>query len=127
MIRLRTLFLKIFLWFWLAISLIFVAHSLSAMAVFDRGAQGFVGKQISVHALVATEKYEQGGRASAAAYLALLERNTRARLRLHDAQGNELAGAALTPEAGAVLREALARGGDHYDQSARTDFLASWV
>ena len=127
MIRLRTLFLKIFLWFWLAMSLIFIAHSLSAMAVFDRGAKGFVGKQMSIHALVTTEKYEQVGKGAADEYLSLLENNIRTRLRLYDVQGKGLAGRELTPEAEAVMREALARGEDHYEQSARTDYLATWV
>ena len=123
----RSLFLKIFLWFWLAMLLTFIAHSLSAMAVFDRGAQGFVGKQMFVHATVATEKYEQGGRVAADDYLSLLERNTRTRLRLYDDKGNELAGGDLSPEAQKIMREAVSRGEDQYEQSARTDFLASWV
>jgi two-component system sensor histidine kinase CpxA len=127
MIRLQSLFLKIFLWFWLATLLIAVVNSLSAMLVFDEGAKGFVSRQMLMPAITATEKYEAGGKTAADNYFSLLERNTRTRFHLYDEQGNDLAGQQLQPAALPVMRQAIATGVDQYNQSERTDFLAVWV
>jgi signal transduction histidine kinase len=127
MIGMQSLFLKIFLWFWLAMSLIFIAYSLSAMLVFDEGAKGFVSRQMLVPAITATEKYEVSGKTAADDYFSLLERNTRTRFHLYDEQGTPLAGQELLPAAQSAMRQAIAKGTDHFDQSASTDFLAVWV
>lgn len=127
MIRPQSLFIKIFLWFWMAMLFTFIAYSLSSTLVFDKGAKGFVSKQMLVPAITATEKYEAGGQTAADNYFSLLERNTRTRFHLYDDQGNALAGQELQPAAQVLMRKAIAGGVDQYDQSASTDFLAIWV
>jgi two-component system, OmpR family, sensor histidine kinase CpxA len=127
MIRPQSLFIKIFLWFWLAMLFTVMAYSLSSTLVFDKGAKGFVSRQMLVPAITATEKYEASGKAAADAYFNLLERSTRTRFQLYDEQGNALAGQELLPAAQFIMRQAIANRTDQFDQSARTDFLAVWV
>ncbi len=123
----RSLFLKIFIWFWLAMGLIVLAHSLSAMMVFDEGAKGFVGKQLTMYGIAAAEIYELRGKQQADDYLSLLERNTRMRVRLFDDRGNKLAGGELMDEAKATLQSVVTTGKESFWQTAKTDFLAKWL
>lgn len=123
----RSLFLKIFIWFWLAMGLIVVAHSLSAMMVFDEGARGFVSKQMTMYGVAAAEFYDLRGKESADEYLNLLEHNTRMRIRLFDDQGNQLAGGELTEGAKATLGGIVTTGKESFSQTAKTDFLAQWL
>jgi two-component system sensor histidine kinase CpxA len=123
----RSLFLKIFLWFWVAMAMVVLASSLTAMMVYDRGAKGFVGGQMAIYGLTAAEKFEQGGKAAADEYLSMVERNTRMRAHLFDDQGNELAGRELTAATGEMARALVASGEEKFEQTARTDFLAKWI
>jgi signal transduction histidine kinase len=123
----RSLFLKIFLWFWLAMGLLVVAHSLSAMMVFDEGARGFVSKQMTMYGVAAAEFYDLRGKESADEYLKLLERNTRMRIRVFDDQGNQLAGGELTEGAKVTLGGIVTTGKESFSQTAKTDFLAQWL
>src|ERR1044072_5177797 len=94
----RSLFLKIFIWFWLAMGLIVLAHSLSAMMVFDEGAKGFVGRQVTMYGVAAAEIYELRGPEPAEEYLQLVERNTRMRVGLFNDWGQQLAGSEFTDD-----------------------------
>lgn len=123
----RSLFLKIFIWFWLAMGLIVLAHSLSAMMVFDEGAKGFVGKQMTMYGVAAAEIYDLRGKEQADDYLKLLERNTRLRICLFDDGGNKLAGEELTDEAKVTLQSIVTTGKESFSQTAKTDFFAKWL
>ena len=123
----RSLFLKIFFWFWIAMALVVLANSLTAMMVYDTGAKGFVGGQLTLYGLTAAEKYEQGGKAAADAYLSLVERNTQMRAHLFDENGNELAGRELTSLTTEMARTLIPGGEEKFEQTARTDFLAKWI
>ncbi len=123
----RSLFLKIFIWFWVAMGLIVLAHSLSAMLVFDEGAKGFVGKQMTMYGVAAAEIYELRGQEQADDYLKLLERNTRMRVGLFDDRGHKLAGGELTDEARVKLQSVVITGKESFWQTAKTDFLAKWL
>ncbi|MEW6130371.1 MAG: ATP-binding protein [Acidobacteriota bacterium] len=123
----RSLFFKIFIWFWVAMALIVLVHSLSAMMVFDSGAKGFVGGQLAMHGVAVAEIYELRGKDQANEYLKLLERNTRTRAGLFDDSGNRLAGSELTDDARASLQDAIATGNDSFRQTAKTDYLAKWL
>ena len=127
MIRMRSLFLKIFLWFWLAMALVVLAHSIAAMMVYDRGAKGFVGRQLELYALTAAETYERDGQAKTDAYLRLVERNGRARLHLFDTNGTQLAGRDATPPVRALAQTVVAGSEEGFEQTARTDFIAKRV
>src|SRR5215212_9172998 len=118
----RSIFLKIFIWFWLAMALVVLAHSLSTMMVFDETPRRRLEGELTMFGLGAAEKYEREGKAGADDYLSLLERTTRARAYLFDDSGNEVAGR----EAPAPVKEAAqavaAEQKDRFVQSARTDF-----
>jgi len=120
----RSLFLKIFVWFWLAISLVVLAHAVSTMMVFDETPKPMREGQLTIFGLTATEKYEREGRAGADAYLALLERTARTRAYLFDENGNQVAGREATPTARAMAQAIAAGGEDGFNQTARTDYAA---
>lgn len=123
----HSLFLKIFLWFWVAMTLVVLANSLTAMAVYDRGAKGFVGGQLFLHGLTAAEKYEQGGKAAADDYLQLVERSTQMRAQLFDENGGELAGRQLTALTREMVGNLVVNGEERFEQTARTDFSAKLI
>lgn len=107
----RSLFLRVFVWFWLTIALVVTVHFLSTrMAASAEGRMPFLQGQLTVHGLTAAEKYEQGGRSAAFDYLALLERATPTRAYLFDEDGNEVAGREAPSEVTELARMVAARG-----------------
>lgn len=120
----RSLFLKIFVWFWLAMALVVLAHSLSTMMVFDETPKRMLGDQLIMHGIMVTEKYEREGKAGADNYLSLLERTTRSRAYLFDENGNEVAGREPPPKVREIAQALVAAGQDSFIQTARTDFVA---
>lgn len=108
-------------------ALVVLAHSLSTMMVFDRGAKGFVGGQLTMYGLAAAEKFEQQGTAATDDYLALVERTTRVRAFLFDENGRQLAGGVPTAKAQELIRKATEGGEENFNQTARMDYLAKWV
>jgi two-component system sensor histidine kinase CpxA len=123
----RSLFLKIFIWFWLAMGLIVVVHSLSAMLVFDEGAKGFVGRQATMYGVAAAEIYELRGKEPADEYLKLLEHNTRMRVWLFNDYGLQLAGSELSGDAKLTAQGVATSGKESFRQTTKTDFLAKWL
>ena len=104
----RSLFLKVFLWFWLAMvfvggALIFTTHLTRTENSFRP--PHFVEAVLSAHARGAASAYERGGAPALAEYLRHVERETGLPMQLFDAGGSELTGADAPP----AVREAATR------------------
>jgi two-component system sensor histidine kinase CpxA len=91
----RSLFLKIFLFYWLAQALFLVLAILVTLAVQQRGEfAAWQGQQAKILA-TAVETYEQGGEAQVRRYLDDVREQQHVRVLLFDEQGNEVTGRAL--------------------------------
>jgi signal transduction histidine kinase len=123
----RSLFLKIFIWFWLAMALVVLAHALSTMLVFDETPKRRLEGELAMSGLTATEKYEQEGKAGADNYLDLLERTTRNRAYLFDENANQIAGREAPPMIAEMAQALVAGGESRFIQTARIDFMAKKV
>lgn len=120
----RSLFLRIFIWFWLAMAIVVLAHSISTMAVSDEGPKRMLGGQLAVYGMTATEKYEREGKDGANDYFNFLESNTRTRGYLFDQNGNAVAGKEAPQKVIEIARQLVAEGEDGFRQTATTDFVA---
>ena len=95
----HSLFLKIFLWFWLAMALVILAGFLAAVVTFREDGRGPGGPHhTSMYAITAAEKFEREGQAATNDYLNLLQETTRTRAHLFDRSGNQVAGSAVSSE-----------------------------
>ena len=105
-----SLFLKIFLWFWLAMTgvggaLVISGETtgsfpqISPFREFTRNAMSFARRS--------TQVLEQGGLPALEEYLEQLERNSRIRVVVFDSQGREISGRPAPPGAGALAARAL--------------------
>ncbi|MGH8773470.1 MAG: hypothetical protein ACREV2_20190, partial [Burkholderiales bacterium] len=99
----RGLFLKIFLWFSLSLTLIAVALVVSVLATRsgeDAGPPwfGLINSAVRIHALNAIAAFEQGGRATLDEYLMELRQRARVEGYLFDERGLELDGSAAADE-----------------------------
>ena len=91
----RSLFLKVFLWFWLAMALVIGAFLITNELTrpddtFSRGSM--TDRYTAFIAQTAAITYEREGRAGLVNYLERVERMTETRSRLYDEQGTELSG-----------------------------------
>jgi signal transduction histidine kinase len=103
----RSLFLKIFIWFGLAMALVIGASLLSSYVSFREDGRGRPpGNFTTMFAQTAAEKFEREGKAVALAYLDALEQTTKTRAFLFDQDGNELAGRDTPAEAQEAARRA---------------------
>jgi two-component system sensor histidine kinase CpxA len=119
----RTLFFKIFVWFWLAMALVVAASTLSSMMAFNEGPK-HLGGQLAIFGLSAAERLSKSGKTDAENYLNLLEQTTRTRAYLFDQNANLIAGKE-PPEKIKEVAQALVSGGrDKVSQTSRTDFVA---
>jgi len=105
---LRSLFLKVFLWFWLAMVLVIAA--LAAATYLTRPEQmprppQFIEGLVAAYARNAVETYERDGPSALDSFLQHVEHEANIRSRLFDSDGRELAGR----EAMAEERELAAR------------------
>src|SRR5215216_6137777 len=100
----RSIFFKIFVWFWLAMALVVLAHSLSTMIVFDETPRRRMGGEFTMYGLAAAEKYEREGKAGADNYISLVESTTRFRAYLFDESGNQVAGREAPPRVAEIAR-----------------------
>ena len=105
----RSIFLKIFVWFWLAMALIVLVHSLATLMAFNEGPK-HLGGQLAMYGLAVTQEYERGGKAGADSYLSLLERTTRTRAYLFDEQGNAVSGREAPVEVKEIAQSLIAEG-----------------
>ena len=117
----RTLFLKIFLWFWLAMALVAVSIVITTQMAQPEPTAGpgpqMLVNMLAVFAETAADTFERGGRQALAEYLERLKRTGHLRAVVFDAQGEELSG--LSPPPGA--RELAAR----VQQSGKAEFRFS--
>lgn len=97
----RSLFLKVFLWFWLAMVLVIAALAVTSYLTrperMPRPPE-FVQGIMSAYAGSATEIYEREGSQGLASFLEHLEREARVRAYLFDASGKELTGRSAPPD-----------------------------
>jgi signal transduction histidine kinase len=96
----RTLFVKILVWFWLAYALVLLAHFLSTEAAMrEEPRPHFPPGQQALLAQVAVEKLEREGQPAAAEFLDNVERTTRSRAFVFDGSGQEVTGRQPLPAA----------------------------
>jgi two-component system sensor histidine kinase CpxA len=92
----RSLYLKIFLWFWLAMALVNVALVITVEITrpADPGTplRPLIRHALHSYALAAAESYERGGQAALASYLDGIERESQMRAVLFNERGEELSG-----------------------------------
>lgn len=105
----KTLFLKIFLWFWLAIAalLVIVVAVGGLSQTFRPDARP---EWAAFHASLAQEAYEAGGKAGLLHYAARVESLTTAQAFLFDTHGNELSGRTIPEPARDAVRAAVVSG-----------------
>jgi signal transduction histidine kinase len=108
----RNLYIKIFLWFWLAMALVGVAFVVSTMTLQSTEAESrwraFVVSGLTLSGQSAIDAYREHGQDGLARYLERMERGRRGiRAYLYDAGLNELSGRSV-PEGAADLVEAAA-------------------
>lgn len=103
----RSLFLKIFIWFGLAMALVISANFLSSYVTFREDERGRApGNFTTMFAQTAAEKLEREGKAAARDYLDSLEQTTKTRAYLFDQNGNEATGRDAPPEAKEAAQKA---------------------
>jgi two-component system sensor histidine kinase CpxA len=98
---LRSLFLKVFLWFWLAMVLVIGALALASYATRPQREPRppqFVEGIMTAYARSAVGTYEHDGAAALDSFEKHLEREVNVRARLFDAEGVELAGGDATTD-----------------------------
>src|SRR5436853_1019784 len=96
----RTLFVKILVWFWLAYALGLLAHFLSTEAAMrEEPRPHFPPGQQAMLAQVAIEKLEREGQPAASEFVDTMEKTTRTRAFIFDRNGDEVTGRQATPAA----------------------------
>lgn len=114
----RSLFLKIFLWFGLAMVMVNVASFVIGVATerqFHPQRQNPMAPAFGLYAQTAVEIYERDGAAALASYLERVERASRIRAVLLDEHGAELSGRAVPAGALELARRAGAGSGFVFD------------
>ena len=109
-----SLYLKVFLWFWLATALVIGALAFASYATRGERAMQppqFVVGIMSAYARHAVETFEREGPAALDSFLGRLEREANVRGRLFDAGGAELAGRAVTEAEKELAGRAARTGG----------------
>ena len=119
----RSLFFKIFVWFWLAMALVVLASTLSSLMAFNEGPK-HLGGQLAMYGLAATDKLAEEGTGGADNYLNLLERTTRTRAYLFDENANLAAGKEVPPKIREIAQSLAGEGQDKVSQTSKTDFVA---
>jgi methyl-accepting chemotaxis protein len=104
----RSLYLKIFIWFWVTMILInvalFAAVALTRPTPTGRSWRDLA--QVGPNAMKAAEIYEQGGQAALAAALQETEKSSGVSATLYDQNGQELSGRAEHPNADELIEKA---------------------
>lgn len=107
-ISFRSLYLKIFLWFWVVMIIInvalFAAFALTRPTPTRRSWRDLA--QVGPNAQKAGEIYEQSGAAALAATLQTTEKSTGVNATFFDENGNELSGRTAPPEASELIERA---------------------
>lgn len=117
----RRLFLKIFLWYWLAASatvVVFVVSTWSMQS--EQGGPLFlrdISNLMAIHGLTAVEEYERGGPSTLAAYFKRIEPNPAIETFLFDERGSELSGRMAEDRAREFALLALQTGKPEFEQT----------
>ena len=106
-----SLFLKIFLWFWLAIALIVAAITVVNLSTqsepLTRQWQTFIGEAVTMNSQTALQIYENEGRKGLEIYLNRVGNNERVNaVGLFDQGGNQIAGTEISVEGKELLQTA---------------------
>lgn len=114
----RSLFLKVFFWFWLAMGLVVAAFLIATeltrpSEMYSRGS--ITDRYTSFIAETAAVTYEREGPAGLVAYLERVAKVTGVRARLFDEQGVELSGLGAQPGAPELVRRAAQSQGRIFD------------
>src|SRR6185436_558791 len=98
----RSLFLKIFLWFWLAMALVSLAFFIVVVTTKPEQPgpprHEFFNNTVAVHAQAASEIFERDGQAALTGYLERVEQKTHIRAFLFTERGEEVSGRSAPPE-----------------------------
>jgi two-component system sensor histidine kinase CpxA len=100
----RNLYFKIFIWFWLAMTLVGTAFVISTVTLQDSSGDIAVASGLTLTAESVIEAYEDGGREGLANYLGRIERRFRLNTFLFDDNAQELSGR-VVPDGGVELVE----------------------
>src|SRR6185295_19392052 len=104
----RSLYLKIFIWFWVTMILInvalFAAVALTRPTPTGRSWRDLA--QVGPNAMKAAEIYEQGGSTALATALQETEKTSGVSATLYDENGRELSGRAIHPNADELIQKA---------------------
>jgi len=116
---LRSIFLKVFLWFWLSTVLVIGALLVTIHLTRTENTfrpPHFIESVLTTYGRKAAAEYERGGRAALAEYLRTAERETGARAHLFDANGTELSGAAVSPTLGGKAAQTARTGQSIFEE-----------
>jgi signal transduction histidine kinase len=124
----RSLFLKIFLWFWLAmalvgLALVIVTAITQSVPVVARW-RAVTGDALNIYAETASEILEREGSGGLARYFERVEERTRIRGFVLDEQGRELTGRATPPRAGELAARARESGKTEFEFFSSTTLAA---
>jgi two-component system, OmpR family, sensor histidine kinase CpxA len=126
----RSVFVKILLWFWTSLVLVALALELAITATstpVEVRVARFSDSVLSDHTREAVTILDRDGAGGAAAFLADLERRTRIHALLLDRDGREVTGRAVPPKALAVAVRALDSGQTEIDADGQTAVKARAV
>jgi two-component system sensor histidine kinase CpxA len=97
-----SLFLKIFIWFWLAMALVSTAFMIAvALTESDHNESEWrqmTGTAVRLYAQTAAELYERDGQGALVIYLQRVEQTAQMETRIYDARGTEVSGRPATQE-----------------------------
>jgi len=114
----RSLFFKIFLWFWVSLILVGIALVLTTLSTgSDVETLRWRSAALAISAQNAVEVFERGGREGLRSYLQRVEMRTRLRSYLFDASGIELSGRPEPPGAQSLALRALNSSETEFDLS----------
>jgi len=125
----RSLFLKIFIWFWLAMIVINVAL-FAAVALTRPTPTGRSWRDLTMvgpNAQKAGDTYDQRGSAALAAYLQEAERSSGTKAVFFDDNGKELSGTVTPPGAGELAAKAAKSGDTEFNFAGRNTLVAKPV
>jgi len=111
---LRSLFLKVFLWFWLAMSLVVGAFALMIHLTWPQREPRppqFVEGVMVAYSQGAVEAFERGGAAALDSFQRHVEREAHVRARMFDSAGKELAAADTTQDERELAARVISNGG----------------
>lgn len=116
----RTIFAKIFLWFWAAMATVTVSVLLiAALGGAQPLARRWLARSLDLYAVSAVDFYQQGGEARLAQYLDGIRKSAGVDAALIDPQGREILGRGLPPGTAMVLAQARRAGESRFHTRLR--------